>query len=142
MKKTIFFMLCMAAMATFFTSCDKDDKDDNNNEQTELSGNAKMLVGRWNIKSIVINDATTVEPEGMYVTMNQDGTGVFEDNGVTENNDFTWSLSGDKLTVTLRHGQQEFTVEKLTSTDCTMSGNTYPGSDQNLGDVEINLKKV
>ena len=68
--------------------------------------------------------------------------GYVSDNGETENNDFTWSVKGDQLTIVQRHGELIFTIKNLTSTECTFAGRTIPGQEGDMGDVEIHITKV
>ena len=52
--------------------------------------NVEMFVGTWQVESMTV-DGQDMTPQNMLFTMNEDGTGLANDNGVTENNGFTWS---------------------------------------------------
>ena len=81
-------------------------------------------------------------PENMLFIMNEDGTGLANDNGVTENNGFTWGVDGNKLTITPRSGAHfVYTVNSLTENECTFSGTIVPMTDI-PGDVVVHLVRV
>ena len=138
--KKIYFILCLAAMVPFFASCDKEEKKD---EQTTAEDNnySSMIVGSWRLDNIVAGE-NEWNPENILLIMNSDGTGLFNDNGVVENNDFTWSISGSTLTVTQRHGVGTCTIKSLTETECTLEGDSVPGMDNFQGTAIMHLTKA
>lgn len=144
MKKTINLILCFVALATFCAaSCEKDNEGDNNSNNGN-NGNgysAEMFVGTWRVDNMTVNGENNT-PENMLFIMNEDGTGLANDNGVTENNGFTWSVSGDQLTITPRSGvHYVYTVDNLTESECTFSGTNVPMADI-PGNVVVHLLRV
>ena len=142
MKKTINFILCLVAMATFCAAgCEKDNDGGNNSNNNGNGYSADMFVGTWRVDNMTVN-GENMTPENMLFTMNEDGTGLANDNGVTENNGFAWSVSGDQLTITPRSGvNYVYTVNELTETECTFSGTNVPMADI-PGNVVVHLVRV
>ena len=144
MKRSINLILCFVALATFCAaSCEKDNEGDNNGNNGN-NGNgysAQMFVGTWRVDNMTVNGENNT-PENMLFIMNEDGTGLANDNGVTENNGFTWSVSGDQLTITPRSGvHYVYTVNNLTESECTFSGTNVPMADI-PGNVVVHLLRV
>lgn len=144
MKRSINLILCFVALATFCAaSCEKDNEGDNNSNNGN-NGNgysAQMFVGTWRVDNMTVNGENNT-PENMLFIMNEDGTGLANDNGVTENNGFTWSVSGDQLTITPRSGvHYVYTVDNLTESECTFSGTNVPMADV-PGNVVVHLLRV
>lgn len=144
MKRSINLILCFVALATFCAaSCEKDNEGDNNSNNGN-NGNgysAQMFVGTWRVDNMTVNGENNT-PENMLFIMNEDGTGLANDNGVTENNGFTWSVSGDQLTITPRSGvHYVYTVNNLTESECTFSGTNVPMADI-PGNVVVHLLRV
>lgn len=144
MKKSINLILCFVALATFCAaSCEKDNEGDNNSNNGN-NGNgysAEMFVGTWRVDNMTVNGENNT-PENMLFIMNEDGTGLANDNGVTENNGFTWSVSGDQLTITPRSGvHYVYTVNNLTESECTFSGTNVPMADI-PGNVVVHLVRA
>lgn len=144
MKRSINLILCFVALATFCAaSCEKDNEGDNNSNNGN-NGNgysAEMFVGTWRVDNMTVNGENNT-PENMLFIMNEDGTGLANDNGVTENNGFTWSVSGDQLTITPRSGvHYVYTVDNLTESECTFSGTNVPMADI-PGNVVVHLLRV
>ncbi len=129
----------MVAFAmTAMVACGEKDNDGNNSGD---SYSAEMFVGTWQIESMTVN-GQNMTPENMLFIMNEDGTGLANDNGVTENNGFTWSVDGNKLTITPRSGAHfVYTVNSLTENECTFSGTIVPMTDI-PGDVVVHLVRV
>lgn len=144
MKRSINLILCFVALATFCAaSCEKDNEGDNNSNNGN-NGNgysAEMFVGTWRVDNMTVNGENNT-PENMLFIMNEDGTGLANDNGVTENNGFTWSVSGDQLTITPRSGvHYVYTVDNLTESECTFSGTNVPMADI-PGNVVVHLVRA
>ncbi len=130
-------MLCLVAMASIaFVSCEKDNTEDNTTQS-----NKDKIVGTWRVDNLTVN-GENMTPENMLLIMNADGTGLFNDNGETENNEFTWSIEGNTLTIVHRHGSPVYTLSNFTDTECTLNGDTVPGFDQPMGTVVMHLVKV
>lgn len=142
MKKFAFFALCFVAMGCFCAAmCSDDNENDGNNNGGGNSYTADMFVGAWRVDNMTVN-GEDMTPENMLFIMNEDGTGLANDNGVTENNGFAWSVDGDQLTITPRSGVSYlYTVNSLTETECTFSGNNVPMADF-PGDVVVHLVRA
>lgn len=144
MRKTAKFILCLVAIATFCAAgCEKDNDggDNGNNGNNGNSYSAEMFVGTWRVDNMTVNGENRT-PENMLFIMDADGTGLANDNGVTENNGFAWSVSGDQLTIIPRSGVSYiYTVNSLTETECTFSGTNVPMADV-PGDVVVHLTRV
>lgn len=138
MKKFISILMVAFAM-TAMVACDKNDNGGNTDDGNGYS--AEMFVGTWRVENMTV-DGQNMTPDELLFIMNEDGTGVANNNGVTENNEFTWSVDGDKLTITPRGGDGfVYTVGSLTENECTFSGTTVPMTDM-AGDVVVHLVRV
>ena len=128
MKRTIYLILCFVAMGCLCSAMCSDENDgDGNNNSNSFS--SEMFVGTWRVDNMTV-DGREMTPENMLFIMNEDGTGLADDNGVTENNGFAWSVSGDQLTITPRSGvHYVYTVNSLTDNECTFSGSNVPMAD-------------
>ena len=136
--KKVFSILMVAFAMTAMVACSEKDNDGNNSGD---SYSAEMFVGTWQIESMTVN-GQNMTPENMLFIMNEDGTGLANDNGVTENNGFTWGVDGNKLTITPRSGAHfVYTVNSLTENECTFSGTIVPMTDI-PGDVVVHLVRV
>lgn len=140
MKKSIYFILCIVAMATFCAaSCEKEPDNNGNNGNNGYS--VEMFVGTWSVENMTV-DGENMTPQNMLFIMNADGSGLANDNGVTENNEFDWSVSGDQLTITPRSGvHYVYTINSLTDNECTFSGTNVPMADV-PGAVVVHLVRV
>ena len=62
--------------------------------------------------------------------------------GQSENNNFTWSVNGNVLTVHPNGGgEYSFTIVSISSTEASLTGNVVPGTDMQ-GDVTMHLTKI
>ena len=124
---------------TAFVAC--DEKDNGPDTPGNTGYNAEMFVGTWLVESMTVN-GENMTPQNMLFTMNEDGTGLANDNGVTENNGFTWSINGTQLTITPQSGTHFiYTVSSLTENECTFSGTIVPMTDI-PGEVLVRLVRV
>ena len=124
---------------TAFVAC--DEKDNGTDTPDNTGYNAEMFVGTWLVESMTVN-GENMTPQNMLFTMNEDGTGLANDNGVTENNGFTWSINGTQLTITPQSGTHFiYTVSSLTENECTFSGTIVPMTDI-PGEVLVRLVRV
>lgn len=141
MKKIMMALFVMACVG-MTVSCSKDDKDDNDYNT--------LLVGTWQIDRISLNGMTLSGEQlnammgTIQFTFNANGTGIASHNGETENNDFQWVINGNTITVTPHNDQAvTFTINSLTSTECTFSGKDINIMGQEMEDtVEIHMVKV
>ncbi len=117
MKKTRLFLLAMMAMVIAFSGCSKDDDDD------------FSIVGTWQQESFEmavdfgvpgVDDMVLADDEGddVTITFNDDGTGSATDSEGTE--PFTWTLSGDVLTIS--DEQMNMSLTLTTKTDSRLVG--------------------
>ncbi|MBP5548685.1 MAG: lipocalin family protein [Bacteroidales bacterium] len=143
MKKILYFIFCFVALGCFCSAMCSDDNDGENNGNNGNNGgySAEMFVGTWLVENMTV-DGENMTPQNMLFIMNEDGTGLANDNGVTENNGFAWSISGDQLTITPRSGTNYvYTVNSLTENECTFSGTNVPMADF-PGNVVVHLTRV
>ena len=144
MKKLINFALCFVALGCFCAAmCSEENENGsgNGNNSGDNTYSSEMFVGNWLVENMTV-DGENMTPENMVFSMYEDGTGLANDNGETENNGFAWSVSGDKLTITPRSGvQYVYTVNSLTDNECTFSGNNVPMADI-PGQVVVHLTRV
>ena len=102
----------MIALCIGFTACSDDDDEG-------IAGDAKtLIVGTWEStwsKGYEIYEAYT---EDVY-TFKNDGSGTYKDvsESSTYTEDFTWSISGNKLKITFNGYGDEATIK-------TLNGNT------------------
>lgn len=139
MKKTVSALLCLVAMATFgLASCEKDNDTDNSTDTTTKD----LVVGTWQVDNMTLN-GEQMTPENMLIIMNDNGTGLINDNGETENNDFRWTVEGKTLTITPHpyNHTYTYTLDNLTETECTFSGDNVPLADIS-GAVVVHMVRV
>ncbi|MBR6417966.1 MAG: lipocalin family protein [Bacteroidales bacterium] len=140
MKKLLYLAFCLVAMVVSFTSCNKEKQEPGT--QTNETDYSKMIVGKWNVDGLKINGEVAQVQGVIHITMNEDGTGIVSDNGVTENNNFTWSVKGDKLTIVQAHGEGVFTIIKITANEVTFTGKSIPGQEGDMGEVEVHITRI
>ncbi len=141
MKKSIYLILCLVAMGCFCSAMCSEENENNNNNNNSEGYSAEMFVGTWLVENMTVNGENWT-PQNMLFIMNEDGTGLANDNGVTENNGFAWSVDGDQLTITPRSGENYvYTVNSLTENECTFSGTNVPMADI-PGNVVVHLERV
>lgn len=141
--KKVFSILMVAFAMTMMVACDDEGNGpDNGGGNGDGNGySVEMFVGTWQVENMTVN-GQDMTPQNMLFTMNEDGAGLANDNGVTENNDFTWSVDGDQLTITPRSGTHfVYTVNSLTENECTFSGTYVPMTDI-PGDVVVHLVRA
>lgn len=136
MKKTA--LLIFSFITLGFLCAASCEKEDDNTPDDNI--NAEMIVGAWQVDMVTFN-GEQVTPENMLIIMHDDGSGMININGVVENNDFTWVLNGDKLTINHHNGQAEYTIKDMTENDCSLVGTTIPATDM-VGDVTMHLQRV
>ncbi|MBR6049398.1 MAG: hypothetical protein IKP83_04455 [Bacteroidales bacterium] len=149
MNKQI-FMTMFAALMLCFAACGKDEENNtpdnpNNPNGPTPSGQVDqtLLPGTWLVDTMTINNVNHT-PENFKLIFYADGTGLLNDNGVTENNEFTWVIQGTNITVTPRHGQSSYTILKLTATEAAFNGTDveYPGGNGQTANVYMHMIKI
>lgn len=134
-------MLCLG-MAVACTP-DKPEPTNGGNGDNDNNYNT-LLVGTWQLDGLNHNgeDLSQMLPN-IKLSFYADGTGMMNDNGVTENNGFSWEISGNTITVNPRNGEYVFTIVSLTATECTFSGTHLDMADIDLeGDVRMHMTKI
>lgn len=135
MKKGLLFTLA-AALMMCFAACTPD-----NNEPNTPGNDSNSLVGSWLVDNMTYN-GQEMTPQNMVLVMNANGTGDVLVNGQSENDNFTWSVNGNVLTVHPNGGgEYSFTIVNISATEASLSGNVIPGTDMQ-GDVTMHLTKV
>ena len=138
MKKGFFFSLA-AALMLCFGACNPDDTPTNNNGNGNDDSNS--LVGRWQVDNMTYNGQEMTPPD-MVLVMNANGTGDVLMGGQSENNNFSWSVNGNVLTVHPNGGgEYSFTIVSISATEASLTGNVVPGTDMQ-GDVTMHLTKI
>lgn len=141
--KKVFSILMVAFAMTVLVGCEPENESPDNpsNGNSGNNYNTEMFVGTWQVEKMTVN-GQDMTPQNMLFIMNDDGTGLANDNGETENNGFTWSVEGDQLTITPRSGTHfVYTVNSLTENECTFSGNNVPMTDI-PGNVVVHLVRA
>lgn len=140
MKKGIFLTLATALMLCF-AACQKDDAEpEGNNSNGNENTYSQLVVGTWLVDNMTI-DGEPRTPQNLQFTFNAGGTGLMNDNGVTENNEFSWNINGSSITITPHGGNNYvYTINTLTATECSFSGTVVPGTDM-TGNVSIHMVK-
>lgn len=145
MKKSILSLCLLAILSFSFTACDKEDENNNTNTNTSQTSYSDMIVGNWKVDNVSITNAGTTQelsPESLLIFMYDNGTGLISDNGVTENNDFTWTISDKTLTITHRHGQLSYTITNITSNEATFEGTVLPVTEIPAERVVVHLTRI
>lgn len=136
MKKTALLIFSFITLGVFCAaSCEKEEEP-----ATDGNNYAEMIVGTWQVDALLFN-GQDITPENLLLIMNEDGTGLVNNNGETENNGFTWTIKDDKLTIVNTHGPIEYTIKSLTENDAEVVGSVVPGTDMQ-GDVTMQLVRV
>lgn len=101
-----------------------------------------MILGTWQISHMTLDSANVTSQLGtVKLSFYSNGTGLISNNGVTENNDYGWSLNGNVLTITPRGGSFNYTILYMSSSSCTVSGTMAPGIYQ-TGAVQFSMNKL
>ena len=139
MKKILFTLA--AGLMLCFAACQKDDAEpEGNNSNGTGNTYSQLVVGTWLVDNMTI-DGEPRTPQNLQFTFNTGGTGLMNDNGVTENNEFNWSINGSSITITPHGGNNYvYTINTLTATECSFSGTVVPGTDIE-GSVTIHMVK-
>ena len=142
--KKIASILMVSLVAVALFSCNKDDDNKNTNNNTNAGTNTQFtqwMIGTWQVDYASFN-GTEETPENMKMYFYFDGSGLMNDNGETENNQFVWSISGNTITITLRNNRVlPYTILQMSEDEITFSGTVIPGYDME-GDVIIRMAKI
>ena len=138
--KKIFSIIAMAALMLSFAACTEKEDQPDQGGQNGNNTNATMLVGNWLVDQLTYNGQQLPMQDEMTIVMNANGTGEILENGQSHNNNFTWSVSENILTVTPGEESYTFTISGLTATECTLHGDVIPATDMR-GDVVMHMTK-
>lgn len=89
------------------------------------------MVGTWQATTHTVGTSTVARD--IRITIYSDFSGIVSDEGVTENNDFDFTLSGNNMYVTPRHGGPGFAIPFTYS----INGNTMVLSGEYGGPVDL-----
>ena len=140
------FAMAFIGMAV---SCTDDDNNNNggnnggNNNNNDPNGYSAMLVGEWQVDEAYVND----EPFNMFVgirlSFTANGQGLMNDGGVTNNNDFTWQINGENITINTHHETMFFTIIQMNDQECSFRGTSLEMDGQQItGTIIIHMVKV
>ena len=150
--KKILSILMVSFVALAMVSCNKDDDNknttNNTNNNTTTNNNAgtntqftQWMIGTWQVDYASFNGSEET-PENMKLYFYANGSGLLNDNGETENNQFGWSITGNTITITLRNNRVlPYTILQMSEDEITFSGTMMPGYDME-GDVIIRMAKI
>ena len=138
--KKIFSIIAMATLMLSFAACTEKEDQPDQGGQNGNNTNATMLVGNWLVDQLTYNGQQLPMQDEMTIVMNANGTGEILENGQSHNNNFTWSVSENILTVTPGEESYTFTISGLTATECTLHGDVIPATDMR-GDVVMHMTK-
>lgn len=117
-------VLMIVALNVIFVSCSNDD--DKSNEPT-IVGTWELIKHEYNTYSNDISKDVVENGDGSTLTFKGDGTGIsvyVSEDGVSENETFSWKQDGTKITVIYRsedENEDEYTdtgeIQKLTDNE-------------------------
>lgn len=113
------------------------DNPDPNNYST-------LILGTWQTTQTMVNGQDVTEMVGnVKLSFTADGRGLLNDNGETQNNNFSWSINGSTISINPDHGSSAtFTIVSLDGRTCTFTGTRMPGSDESFNEVRITMVKT
>ena len=115
---------------------------DNPGPNPDDNNYSTLILGNWQITTAMLDGQDLAGQMGsLILSFYAGGTGLINHDGVTENNDFGWSISGNTITITPRGGSYQYTITSLNETTCTFTGNVFPVTGQQ-GNVSITMTKV
>ena len=134
--KKVLHLLCAAMLLVSFAACTEKD-----NENGGDGSYASLIIGKWNVDLITIN-GNDMTPQNMQLSFSRDGSGVMIHNGVSENNGFSWSFSGNVINVTTHRDEFSFTIDTMSSSFCAFHGSYLVLDQEYHGDIRFMLSKV
>lgn len=124
MKKLLFPALVgLLAFMLLFPACDETEDDPTGPDSTD------QLIGTWVRYSFEVEGETVVSPAIDIFRANGTGTAWYEDEESYTSQNYTWSLSGDTLTLELEHdGSHVVMIEFLSDNRIVFSHEADGGS--------------
>ena len=117
-----------------------------NGGDTVNNSYSSLLPGTWELDGLTLNgqNLSSQIPNNLLLIFYAGGTGLMSDNGETENNDFSWVINGDNITVTVHSGQSfSFTIISMNTQECSFSGDYLNIADIVLtGDIKLHMTKL
>lgn len=139
MKRTGLLLFAFAAIVIAFSGCSKDDDDDFSIVGTWQQESFSLTVdfGVPGIDPMVLADE---DDEDATITFNDNGTGSFND--IDGSEPFTWSLTGDQLTIS--DDEMSITLTLTTMTDSRVVGEQSLTAQEmadmfELDEVDLNM---
>ena len=120
-------------------------KEGGDTPEPDTNNYSTLLLGTWQVDHMTYNgvDATEQMLHGtVKLSFYQGGTGLLNDNGETQNNDFSWVITGNIITITEHSHTMNFTINSLTATECTFTGTNLEMDGHMLeGNITIHMTK-
>ena len=113
--------LCAAMLLVSFAACDEKENG-NDNPGGGNNNYSTLILGDWKVDLMTV-DGQNMTPPNMQLSFYENGSGLMNDGGVDEHNDFTWVINGNTINVTTDKHQFTFTIDNLTATECAFHGN-------------------
>lgn len=121
-------------------------KEGGDTPQPDTNSYNTLILGTWQVDHMTYNgvDVTSQMLHGtVKLSFYQGGTGLLNDNGETQNNNFSWVITGNTITVTEHGHSMNFTINSLTSSECTFTGTNMEMDGEMLeGDITIHMTKT
>lgn len=138
--KNIFRFMVVAVLFVLFAACTEKQVEPDDGGNT--NNNSTLLIGTWRVDLMSI-DGQDMTPPNMQLSFYENGSGLMNDGGATEHNDFTWAINGNVIDITTNNHQFSFIIDNLTATECAFHGSyiEFDGNDIN-GDIRFHLTKT
>ena len=121
-------------------------KEGGDTPQPDTNSYNTLILGTWQVDHMTYNgvDATEQMLHGtVKLSFYQGGTGLLNDNGETQNNNFSWVITGNIITITEHSHTMNFTINSLTATECTFTGTNLEMDGHMLeGNITIHMTKT
>ena len=121
-------------------------KEGGDTPQPDTNSYNTLILGTWQVDHMTYNgvDATEQMLHGtVKLSFYQGGTGLLNDNGETQNNNFSWVITGNIITITEHSHTMNFTINSLTSTECTFTGTNLEIDGHMVeGNITIHMTKT
>ena len=143
LRRIMMAMFALAFIGMTVACTDKEDDNGGNNNANDPNGYSAKLVGTWKIDQLSSNgqDMTEYLPN-IKLSFSANGQGMMDDDGETQNNDFTWEINGEIITVKTHNTTMNFTISSLTDNQCTFRGDFMEIDGNQLQNVVIHMTKV